>query len=93
MATIGQSNQAGPWDDPALAKLREWDQAWAEQCRTMSTNPWTSGILPRKTVELIALAWCSACTNLNTEGLARQNATTAVERNTWTRSPRGLTMP
>jgi len=42
MATIGQSNRAGPWDDPALAKLREWDQAWAEQCRTMSTNPWTS---------------------------------------------------
>jgi alkylhydroperoxidase/carboxymuconolactone decarboxylase family protein YurZ len=37
----------------------------------MSANPWTSGILPRKTVELVALAWCSACTNLNAERTRR----------------------
>jgi alkylhydroperoxidase/carboxymuconolactone decarboxylase family protein YurZ len=63
--------QAGPWDAAALAELREFDPVWAEQCFTMSANPWTSGILPRKTVELVALAWCSACTNLNAEGTRR----------------------
>jgi alkylhydroperoxidase/carboxymuconolactone decarboxylase family protein YurZ len=61
----------GTWDPPALVQLRELDSAWAEQCLAMSTNPWTSSILPRKTVELVALAWCSACTNLNVEGTRR----------------------
>src|SRR5262245_21817280 len=71
MATTEEHNDIGPWDDPALAKLREWEPAWADQCVKMSTNPWTSGILPRKTVEFVALAWCSACTNLNADGTLR----------------------
>jgi alkylhydroperoxidase/carboxymuconolactone decarboxylase family protein YurZ len=71
MATNKQPNEMGPWNEPALAKLRELDAAWAEQCLTMSANPWTSGILPLKTVELVALAWCSACTNLNADGARR----------------------
>jgi alkylhydroperoxidase/carboxymuconolactone decarboxylase family protein YurZ len=37
----------------------------------MSTNPWTSGVLPRKTVELIGVAVNAACTNLNAEGTRR----------------------
>lgn len=61
----------GPWDQVALAHLHELDPIWADQCLAMSANPWTSGILPRKTVELVALAWCSACTNLNAEGTRR----------------------
>jgi alkylhydroperoxidase/carboxymuconolactone decarboxylase family protein YurZ len=64
-------HETGPWDDSALARLREWDPAWAEQCHTMSANPWAGDVLPRKTVELVALAWCSACTNLNAEGTRR----------------------
>jgi alkylhydroperoxidase/carboxymuconolactone decarboxylase family protein YurZ len=60
----------GPWD-AALARLREWDPAWAEQCVKMSTNPWTSGILPRKTVELVGIAVNAACTNLNPDGTRR----------------------
>lgn len=60
----------GPWDS-SLAKLREWDPAWAETCRKMSTNPWTSSVLPRKTIELISLALNAACTNLNPEGTRR----------------------
>ncbi len=63
--------QTGPFEDAALAKLREWEPAWAEQCLKMCANPWRSGILPRKTVELVALAWCSACTNLNANGTRR----------------------
>ena len=60
----------GPWDS-SLTKLREWDPAWAETCRKMSTNPWMSGILPRKTIELISLALNAACTNLDPEGTRR----------------------
>jgi alkylhydroperoxidase/carboxymuconolactone decarboxylase family protein YurZ len=63
--------ERGPWIDAALAKLREFDPTWTEQCLKMSANPWTNRILPRKTVELVALAWCSACTNLNAEGTRR----------------------
>jgi len=37
----------------------------------MSQDPWTSGILPRKDVELISLAVSAACTNLSTEGTRR----------------------
>ena len=50
-----------------LDKVREWDPQWAEACSKMSTNPWTSGILPLKLVELISVAINAACTNLNPE--------------------------
>ena len=57
-----------------LAKLRDWDPTWAEQCLQMSANPWTSGILPRKDIELISIAVNVACTNLNAEGTRRHIA-------------------
>jgi alkylhydroperoxidase/carboxymuconolactone decarboxylase family protein YurZ len=60
----------GPWDS-ALDKLREWDPKWGETCEKMTTNPWTSGVLPRKTVELISVALNVSCTNLNPEGTRR----------------------
>jgi alkylhydroperoxidase/carboxymuconolactone decarboxylase family protein YurZ len=37
----------------------------------MTTNPWRSGVLPRKTVELISLGINAACTNLNPDGTRR----------------------
>ena len=37
----------------------------------MSNSPWTSGILPRKDVELISLAVNAACTNLSAGGTRR----------------------
>ena len=61
---------SGPWDD-ALDQLRLWDLAWAESCAKMTTNPWTSGVLPQKTVELISLAVNAAATNLNADGVRR----------------------
>ena len=61
---------AGPWD-AAVAQLREWDPAWAETCIRMATNPWRSGLLARKLVELIGVAMNAACTNLNPEGTRR----------------------
>jgi alkylhydroperoxidase/carboxymuconolactone decarboxylase family protein YurZ len=65
-----QAPEMGPWDS-AFAQLREWDPVWAETCLTMTTRPWTSKILPQKTVELISLALNAACTNLNPEGTRR----------------------
>lgn len=73
MATeIGQtSTESGPWDDGALAQLRTWEPAWAETCTRMATNPWRSGVLPRRLVELIGIALNAACTNLNADGTRR----------------------
>jgi alkylhydroperoxidase/carboxymuconolactone decarboxylase family protein YurZ len=62
--------ETGPWDD-ALAQLREWEPAWAEICTRMATNPWRSGVLSRKLVELIGIALNAACTNLNPDGTRR----------------------
>jgi alkylhydroperoxidase/carboxymuconolactone decarboxylase family protein YurZ len=68
--TTDQQQETGPWDT-ALDQLREWDPRWAETCANMSTNPWASGVLPRKTVELISVAIYVACTNLNADGTRR----------------------
>jgi len=62
--------ETGPWED-ALAQLREWDPVWAESCARMSTNPWKSGVLSRKFVELVGVGLNAACTNLNPEGTRR----------------------
>ncbi len=59
-----------PWRS-SLDKLREWDPAGAKQLLRMGTNPWTSGVLPQKEVELISLALHCACTNLNEAGTRR----------------------
>ena len=66
-----EGSSTGPWDDPALAKFREWEPSWVDQCLKMSQDPWTSGVLPRKDVELISLAVSAACTNLSAEGTRR----------------------
>jgi alkylhydroperoxidase/carboxymuconolactone decarboxylase family protein YurZ len=62
--------EMGPWD-PALAKLSEWDPAWAATCVKMTTNPWTTGVLPRKFIELVGVGLNAACTNLNPDGTRR----------------------
>lgn len=64
-------DKAGPWDAAALETLEQWDPAWADACVQMSTNPWTSGVLSRKLVELISLGLNVACTNLNSDGTRR----------------------
>ena len=61
----------GPWDALALAQLRAWDPSWAEAGRGVAANPWTSGVLPRKIVELISLGLNAACTNLFADGVRR----------------------
>ena len=70
MPTENSNPPAGPWD-AAVHQLRDWDPQWAEACVRMSTNPWTSGILPRKLVELVGVGLNAACTNLNPDGTRR----------------------
>ena len=72
------AREAGPWDGSALARLREWDPVWVDQCLAMSVAPWTGGVLPRKDVELISLAVNAACTNLS-EGVTRRHIRGALE--------------
>lgn len=69
-AKDGSAMAAGPWD-PVLDKLRGWDPKWADECVKMTTNPWTSGVLSRKLVELISVGLNAACTNLNPDGTRR----------------------
>ena len=64
------SQEAGPWNE-ALSLLRDWDPAWAGAAVKMTTNPWTSGVLPRKFVELVCVALNAACTSLNPEATRR----------------------
>jgi len=66
-----ESGSTGPWDGPALSTFREWEPAWVDHCLEMSRDPWTSGVLPRKDVELISIAVNAACTNLSAEGTRR----------------------
>ncbi len=61
----------GPFDETALSLLRQWEPHWADQAQAMADNPWRSGVLPRKTVELIGVGVSAACTNLNAEGTRR----------------------
>jgi alkylhydroperoxidase/carboxymuconolactone decarboxylase family protein YurZ len=71
MTTVAdEPREAGPWGQ-ALAQLEQWDPAWAAICTRMATNPWHSGVLPRKLVELIGIALNAACTNLNPDGTRR----------------------
>jgi alkylhydroperoxidase/carboxymuconolactone decarboxylase family protein YurZ len=60
-----------PWG-ASLDKLKEWDPKGAELLLQVGTNPWTSGVLPRKEVELIYLALNCSCTNLDEAGTRRQ---------------------
>jgi alkylhydroperoxidase/carboxymuconolactone decarboxylase family protein YurZ len=62
---------ANPWG-LTLDKLKQWDPKGAELLLRVGTNPWTSGVLPRKEVELIYLALNCACTNLDEAGTRRQ---------------------
>ena len=60
----------GPWGE-AFALLKAWDPAWAATCAKMALNPWNSGILSRKFIELVSVGLNAACTNLNSDGTRR----------------------
>jgi alkylhydroperoxidase/carboxymuconolactone decarboxylase family protein YurZ len=61
---------SGPWD-PIVDQLREWDPDGTALWVKLSTNPWTNGILPVKTIELICVALSASCANLQPNALRR----------------------
>lgn len=65
-----EKNEINPWGS-SLDKLKEWDPKGAELLLRVGSNPWTSGVLPRKEIELISLGLHSACTNINEDGTRR----------------------
>lgn len=57
----------GPFD-AALETLAQWDPGWTATSQKMAGNPWNSGVLPRKLVELISVGLNAGCTMLNPAG-------------------------
>ncbi|MGA7275188.1 MAG: carboxymuconolactone decarboxylase family protein [Candidatus Udaeobacter sp.] len=70
-STVKSAQQINPWG-ASLDKLKEWDPQGAELLLQVGTNPWRSGVLPRKEVELISLGLYCSCTNLDEVGTRRQ---------------------
>jgi alkylhydroperoxidase/carboxymuconolactone decarboxylase family protein YurZ len=68
--TVDLLRETGRWDS-SLDKLYEWDAGWTEAAMRMSDNPWTNGVLPLKTIELICVALNAACTNMDERGTRR----------------------
>jgi alkylhydroperoxidase/carboxymuconolactone decarboxylase family protein YurZ len=71
MKTSATGQPVNPWG-PSLDELKEWDPKGAELLLRVGTNPWTSGVLPRKEVELIYLALNCSSTNQDQAGTRRQ---------------------
>jgi alkylhydroperoxidase/carboxymuconolactone decarboxylase family protein YurZ len=67
---FAKAEAPGPWS-AALQVLDLWDPQWAKSCARMTADPWTNGILPHATIELICVAINAACTNLQAEGTRR----------------------
>jgi len=73
----GEVKGVAPWGS-SLDKLYEWDPAGAELLARVGTSPWSSGVLPRKEVELISVALHSACTSLD-EAATRRHIRAALD--------------
>lgn len=68
--TIDALRHTGRWPE-SLDHLVDWDPQWTERCATMTNNPWTTGVLPVKWIELICVALNAACTLRNEPGVQR----------------------
>ena len=67
---IDEMRDRGAWST-AWDQFAEWDPEWTERCARMTNNPWTTGILPTKWIELICIALNAACTHRNENGIRR----------------------
>lgn len=68
--TIDALRAAGAWS-PALDSFAQCDPDWTERCARMANNPWATGVLPIKWIELICIALNAACTHRNEPALRR----------------------
>jgi len=65
-----QMRRTGNWND-AWNEFAELDPLWTEKFMDMGTLPIRSGVLDRKTIELIFLAVNASCTHLYEPGVRR----------------------
>lgn len=75
--TVEALRERGAWS-PAMDNFAQWDPDWTERCARMTNNPWTTGVLPVKWIELICIALNAACTYRNKSGL-RQHVRAALD--------------
>ena len=68
--TVDELRGRGAWSSE-LDLLAGWDPDWSERCARMVNNPWTTGVLPVKWIELICVALNVACTHRNEPGVRR----------------------
>jgi alkylhydroperoxidase/carboxymuconolactone decarboxylase family protein YurZ len=68
--TVDELRDRGAWN-AELDHLADWDPDWTERCARMLNNPWTTGVLPVKWIELICVALNAACTHRNGPGVRR----------------------
>jgi alkylhydroperoxidase/carboxymuconolactone decarboxylase family protein YurZ len=62
--------QSGAWN-AAWDELAAFDPVWMEKFLDMGTLPMRSGVLDKKTIELIAIAVDASCTHLYAPGVRR----------------------
>ncbi|MGW2412464.1 carboxymuconolactone decarboxylase family protein [Streptomyces tubercidicus] len=60
----------GAWN-PLWDGLREMDPAWTEQFMAMAMQPWTSGVLEPKFIELLCIAVDASATHMYGPGVQR----------------------
>jgi alkylhydroperoxidase/carboxymuconolactone decarboxylase family protein YurZ len=68
--TVDMLRESGAWSS-ALDSFAEWDPDWTERCARMTNNPWTTGVLPVKWIELLCIALNAVCTHRNEPGVRR----------------------
>jgi alkylhydroperoxidase/carboxymuconolactone decarboxylase family protein YurZ len=68
--TVEALRERGVWG-PAMDNFAQWEPDWTERCARMINNPWTTGVLPVKWIELICIALNAACTHRNDAGVRR----------------------
>ena len=68
--TVDALRDRGVWGR-GMVRFAEWDPEWTERCARMTNNPWTTGVLPLKWIELICVALNAACTYRNEPGVRR----------------------
>jgi alkylhydroperoxidase/carboxymuconolactone decarboxylase family protein YurZ len=68
--SVDALRERGDWGPP-MDRFAEWDPDWTERCAAMTNNPWTTGVLPVKWIELICVALNVACTHRNEPAVRR----------------------
>jgi len=68
--TVDRLKDSGSWN-PLWDGMEDYDQKWADDYMAAIIEPYESGVIPRKTVELIAIAVDAACTHMYAPGVRR----------------------